>query len=74
MRQEKFRKCSICHRFSEIFQLVINRRINKNSRIFLLKTILNIILRMENIRQISHKHTIREMYNCDMTKALEQDF
>ena len=29
---------------------------------------------MENIGQIYHKHAIREILNCDMTKALEQDF
>ena len=41
---------------------------------FLLKAILNTILRMENIGQIYHKHKIREMLNCDMANALEQDF
>ena len=41
---------------------------------FLLKGILSTILRMENIGQIYHKHNIREILNCDMTKALEQDF
>ena len=41
---------------------------------FSLKAILNTILRMENIRQIYHKHKIREILNCDMAKALEQDF
>ena len=34
MRQVSFRKCSRCHRFSEIFQCVINWRRNTNSRIF----------------------------------------
>ena len=28
---------------------------------------------MENIGQIYQKHKIREILNCDMTKALEQD-
>ena len=41
---------------------------------FSLKAILNTILRMENIGQIYHKHKIREILNCVMTKALEQDF
>ena len=41
---------------------------------FLLKAILNTILRMENIGQIYHKNKIAEKRNCDMTKALEQDF
>ena len=29
---------------------------------------------MENIGEIYYKHAIREILNCDMTKALEQDF
>ena len=29
---------------------------------------------MENIGQVYHKHKIREILNCDMTKAPEQDF
>ena len=41
---------------------------------FSLKAILSTILRMENIGQIFHKHKIREILNCNMTKALEQDF
>ena len=41
--------------------------------LFSLKAILNAILRMKNIGQISHKHKIREILNCDMTKVLEQD-
>ena len=41
---------------------------------FLLKAILNTILRMENIGQIYHKNKIAEKRNCDMTKALEQNF
>ena len=32
------------------------------------------ILRMENIGQMYHKQKIREILNCDMTKALEQEF
>ena len=32
------------------------------------------LLRMENIGQIYHKNKIREILNCDMTKALTQDF
>ena len=42
--------------------------------LFPLKAILNTILRMENIRQVDHKHKTREILNCDMTTALEQDF
>ena len=38
------------------------------------KAILDTILRMENIGQIYHKPKIREILNCDMTKALEQHF
>ena len=41
---------------------------------FSLKAILNAILRMGNIGQIYDKHNICEIRNCDMTKALEQDF
>ena len=41
---------------------------------FSLKAILNTILRMENVRQIYHKHKNHEILNCDMAKALEQDF
>ena len=41
---------------------------------FWLKAILNTILRMENIGQMYHKHKIREILNCSMTKALKQDF
>ena len=33
-RQDNFGKCSTCHRFSEIFQRIKNRRRNKNSCIF----------------------------------------
>ena len=29
---------------------------------------------MDNIGQIYHKHKICEILNCDMAKALEQDF
>ena len=39
---------------------------------FSLKAISKTILRMENIGQICHKHKIREIFNCDMTKVLEQ--
>ena len=28
---------------------------------------------MENVRQMYRKHKIREILNCGMTKALEQD-
>ena len=73
MRQENFRICSWYHRSSEIFQCVINGRMNTNSY-FSLKAILNAILRMGNIGQIYDKHNICEIRNCDMTKALEQDF
>ena len=38
------------------------------------KAIFKTILRMENIGQIYYKHKIREISNCDITKALEQDF
>ena len=34
MREDNFSKCSGCHRFSEIFQCVINRRMNTNACIF----------------------------------------
>ena len=34
MKLDNFRKCSRCHCFSEIFQCVINRQMNTNSRIF----------------------------------------
>ena len=34
MEQDNFRKLSTCHRFSEIFQWLINRRRNANSCIF----------------------------------------
>ena len=40
---------------------------------FSLKAILKTILRVENIEQIYHKHKIREIPNCDVTKTLEQD-
>ena len=32
--EDNFKKCSRCRRFSQIFQCVINRRMNTNSRIF----------------------------------------
>ena len=73
MRQGNFRKCSRCYRFSKIFQCVINREEHKLSY-FWSKAIFKTVLRMENIGQIYHKHAIREILNCDMTKALEQDF
>ena len=41
---------------------------------FSLKTLLNIVLRMENIGQIYHKYKIRKILSCDMTKAPEQEF
>ena len=41
---------------------------------FSLKARSNTILRMKNIGQIYDKQKIREILNCDMTKALEQDF
>ena len=41
---------------------------------FLLKAILNNILRMGNIGQIYHKHKICEILHCDMAQALQQDF
>ena len=34
MGQGNFRKRSACHRFTEIFQCVINRQRDTNSRIF----------------------------------------
>ena len=37
---------------------------------FLSKAIFKAILRMENIGQIYHKHKIREILNCDMTKEM----
>ena len=42
--------------------------------LFPLKAILNTILRMENIRQVDHKHKTREILNCDMTKPLKPKF
>ena len=38
------------------------------------KAILKTHLLMENIGQIYHKHKIREILNCGMTKALDQYF
>ena len=38
------------------------------------KAIFKTISRMENIGQIYYKHKIYEILNCDMTKALEQNF
>ena len=38
------------------------------------KAIFKTVLRMENKGQICHKHKIREIFNCDMTKASEQNF
>ena len=61
MREVIFRKCSRCHRFSEIFQCIINRRRNTNSRIFLQKPF-KTILRMENIGQKYHDHKISVKY------------
>ena len=40
---------------------------------YFIKVILNTILRKENIGQIHHKHKIRKLFNCDTTKALEQE-
>ena len=42
--------------------------------IYYLKSILNTILRKENIGEIYRKYKVREIINCDMTKALDQDF
>ena len=55
MGQYNFRKCSMFHPFSEMFQCVINRRRNANSY-FSPQAIVKAILRMENIGQIYHKH------------------
>ena len=38
MRQDNFRKCSRCHRFSEIFQCVINRWENTKTLTFFVKS------------------------------------
>ena len=62
------------HPYSEIFQCVINKLMNANSCIFLLKAILNTILRMENVRRIYDNHKILEILNCDMNKVREQNF
>ena len=40
---------------------------------FSLRAILSTILKLENIGQLYHKHKIREILNCDMAEALEQD-
>ena len=49
----------------------MNRKKKKNQK----KTaILETIFRMEIIGKIYHKHKIREIINCDMKKALEQNF
>ena len=76
MRKDNFRKCSSCHRVSEIFQCVINRRMNTSY--FSLKAILKTISRMESIGQIYNfdmcYNNCDVLLNCDMIKALEQDF
>ena len=61
MEQDKFRKSYTCHRFSEIFQCVINRRRDTHSYFFS-KTISKSVLRMENLGQIHHKHKIYVEY------------
>ena len=66
MRQDNFKKCYKCHRFSEIFQCVINRRRNT-------KAILKTILRIEKRGQKYIKHKACEQLNCSMTKTLEED-
>ena len=43
MRQDNFRKCSWCHRFSEIFNQTDEQKLSH----FWLKAVLNTILRME---------------------------
>ena len=50
------------------------QKVQHNLLYFSSKAIFKTILRMENIGQIYDKHKIREILNCDMTKALEQDF
>ena len=40
----------------------------------LVKAILKTILRMENGGKIYYKRKIREILNCNMTKALEHNF
>ena len=74
MSQDNFRKCSRCYCFSEIFQCVKSRWRNTNSHLFSSKAIFKTILRMENIGQIYQKHKMRQILNCNITKALEQDF
>ena len=76
MRQDNFKKCW-CHRFSKIFQRTINSRMNANSGILRKNHIENCkkcILKMLNIGKIYNEHKICEILNCDMTKALKQDF
>ena len=66
MRQDDFRKY--------VVSVTISVMDEHKLSYFLLKAILNTILRIENIGQIYHKHTIHKMLHCDLTKALEQDF
>ena len=74
MRQDNFRKCSRCHRFSEIFRCVINRQMNTNSRIFV-KSCIEYYFKNEKYRtKINRKYKIREILNCDIAKTLVQDF
>ena len=58
------RNVSMCHKFTDEHKLSH----------FLLKAILKTIFKMEMIGQIYQKHKTREILNCDMKKALEQDF
>ena len=58
MGQDNFRKCSTCHHLREIFQCVINRQTEEHKLSYF----------------SSKAKTIREIFNCDMTKAPEQDF
>ena len=75
MRQDNFRKRSRCHYFSEVFQWVLNRWRNTNLIFFLKSHIQNHFKNGKyRISQIYHKHKIREVINCDMTKAPERDF
>ena len=74
MSQDNFRKCSRCHRFSEIFRYVINRQMNTNSRIFVKSRIEYYFKNEKYMTKINRKYKIREILNCDMTKTLVQDF
>ena len=61
MGQDNFRKCSMCHHFSEIFQCVINSQTEEHKLSYFLSKAKN-ILKMENIGQLYRKHKIPVKY------------